>query len=123
MAIFAMNHLLSWTTVLVALFLLLSAKVIYQLYFHPLAKFPGPKLAAITTWYEGYYDIVKKGRYTFELARLHDKYGKSSRLKRICGHGSNSVRKADLINQVQSSVLAPMKFIYETRHTTTLFTA
>lgn len=77
MALLAMNHLLSWTTVLVALVLLLVAKVIYQLYFHPLAKFPGPKLAAITTWYEGYYDIIKKGRYTFELARLHDKYGRS----------------------------------------------
>lgn len=77
MALLAMNHLLSWTTVLVALVLLLMVKVIYQLYFHPLAKFPGPKLAAITTWYEGYYDIIKKGRYTFELARLHDKYGKS----------------------------------------------
>jgi hypothetical protein len=51
--------------------------VVYRLWFHPLAKFPGPKLAALTTWYEGYYDYVRyHGRFTFQLASLHEKYGK-----------------------------------------------
>lgn len=49
---------------------------IYRLFFHPLAKFPGPNLAALTTWYEGYYDCLRyKGRYTFKLRDLHEKYG------------------------------------------------
>jgi hypothetical protein len=49
---------------------------VYQIYFHPLAKFPGPKLAALSTWYEGYYDVIKStGRFTWELARLHEQYG------------------------------------------------
>jgi hypothetical protein len=49
---------------------------IYRLFFHPLAKFPGPRLAAITTFYEGYFDVVLKGKYTFRFEKLHKKYGK-----------------------------------------------
>jgi hypothetical protein len=49
---------------------------IYRLFFHPLAKFPGPKLAAITTWYEAYYDFIGyQGQYTFLFEDLHKKYG------------------------------------------------
>ncbi|GFF32208.1 trichodiene oxygenase [Aspergillus udagawae] len=49
--------------------------VIYRLFLSPLAKFPGPKLAAVTSWYELYYDLVHKGKYLFEIEKMHDKYG------------------------------------------------
>ncbi|KAI1978936.1 hypothetical protein LOZ54_006196 [Ophidiomyces ophidiicola] len=49
--------------------------VIHRLYFSPLSKFPGPKLAAATLWYEFYYDVVLKGQYTFKIKSLHQKYG------------------------------------------------
>jgi ornithine cyclodeaminase/alanine dehydrogenase-like protein (mu-crystallin family) len=39
-------------------------------YFGPLAKFPGPKLAAATLWYEFYYDVILKGRYSFKIKEL-----------------------------------------------------
>ncbi|KAI9840233.1 MAG: hypothetical protein M1837_001816 [Sclerophora amabilis] len=55
---------------------------IYRLYFSPLAKFPGPKLAALTQWYETYYEIAKSheggfrgGQFTFQIKKLHEKYG------------------------------------------------
>lgn len=48
---------------------------VYSVYFGPLAKFPGPKLAAATLWYEFYYDVILKGRYTFKIKELHGKYG------------------------------------------------
>lgn len=49
--------------------------VIHRLSFSPIARFPGPKLAAVTSWYELYYDVVKKGKYLFEIDKMHDKYG------------------------------------------------
>jgi len=59
----------------IATVLWLIGIVVYRLLLHPLAKFPGRKLAALTTWYEGYYDIVHKGRYLWQIEEMHKKYG------------------------------------------------
>ncbi|MCJ1396993.1 hypothetical protein MMC11_000185 [Xylographa trunciseda] len=48
---------------------------IHRLYLSPLAKFPGPKLVALTYGVEQYYDIVKRGQYAFEIIKMHEKYG------------------------------------------------
>ena len=48
---------------------------IYRLFFSPVARFPGSKLAAVTGYYEVYYDVFKKGKYLFEIEKMHDKYG------------------------------------------------
>lgn len=50
---------------------------IYRLYLSPVAKFPGRKLAALTFWYEFYYDIVKGGAYVWEIKKMHEEYGPS----------------------------------------------
>jgi hypothetical protein len=53
----------------------LAALATYRLYLSPLAKFPGPKLAAVTKWYEFYYEVVLNGQFTFNVQELHKKYG------------------------------------------------
>ncbi|RPA82994.1 cytochrome P450 [Ascobolus immersus RN42] len=65
---------------------------IYRLYFHPLAKYPGPKLAAVTAFYEFYYDFyaTPKGQTHEKILSLHDLYGDIFRL------GPNKLRVNDL---------------------------
>jgi len=54
--------------------------VAYRLGLHPLASFPGPKLAAATGLYRAYYDLWHKGggEIVHHLEVLHTVYGMSS---------------------------------------------
>ena len=48
---------------------------IHRLYFSQYAKFPGPKLAALTYGYMFYYDAVAgKGQYIYKIKQLHEEY-------------------------------------------------
>ena len=55
----------------------LAGLTIYRLFFSPLAGIPGPKIAAVTGFYETYYDILLKGQYVFKIKEMHEKYGQS----------------------------------------------
>ena len=48
---------------------------LHRLTISKLAGFPGPKLAAVTYWYEFYYDWWCSGKYIFEIEKMHKKYG------------------------------------------------
>lgn len=54
-----------------------AALIIYRLYFHPLAKFPGSKLAASSLWYEFYYNVILRGKFMWKLQEMHERYGES----------------------------------------------
>lgn len=49
--------------------------IIFRLYLHPLARFPGPVLAALTGYYVTYFDIFKDGQLIPQLQKLHERYG------------------------------------------------
>lgn len=73
MAILSLSELLFACICLFIVYI--PALVLYRLYFSPLSKFPGPKIAAATLWYEYYYDVVKRGRYTWQIVEMHKQYG------------------------------------------------
>lgn len=54
--------------------------IVYRLYFHPLAKFPGPKILAVSQWYEFFVDVFVGHGHTFysRVDSWHEKYGESS---------------------------------------------
>ncbi|KAK5163035.1 uncharacterized protein LTR77_010969 [Saxophila tyrrhenica] len=53
--------------------------VLYRLYFHPLAGFPGPKHVAASRLFEILYDLMTR-QYYRRLPRLHEKYGRIIRI-------------------------------------------
>lgn len=51
-------------------------RILFNLYQHPLAHIPGPKLAAATYLYQTYYGLAGgKSRYYIKVSELHKKYG------------------------------------------------
>ncbi|KAI8628148.1 putative cytochrome P450 [Xylariaceae sp. FL1651] len=73
---------------------------VYRLYLHPYAKYPGPFLARLTSWYSVYHTY--KGDLHTDIWKCHEKYGDLVRygpnrllvnteagLKGIYGHGKN----------------------------------
>lgn len=48
---------------------------LFNLFLHPLAKFPGPKLAAWSQWWLSYQEAIKGQSLTDILSSLHATYG------------------------------------------------
>jgi cytochrome P450 len=70
-----LDTLFYWPTIASVFAIYVAALYIYRLFFHPLARFPGPKLAALSLWYEFYFDALKHGQYVFRIKEMHDEYG------------------------------------------------
>ena len=70
---------------------------VYRAFYDSLSHIPGPKLAAATLWYEFYYDVIKKGRYAWEIGKMHEKYGGSSRVTQCNLNDSHEVRAISVL--------------------------
>ncbi|EXJ64918.1 hypothetical protein A1O7_01257 [Cladophialophora yegresii CBS 114405] len=75
---------------------------IYRLYFHPLAKYPGPLLWKLTQWPEA--RSAWSGRRHVDLALLHEKYGDIVRF----GPDKLSFRTARAVNDIYTDRRANM---------------
>lgn len=64
-----------WPSVVLVCIVFVFLRSLYRLYLHPLAHIPGPKLAAISRAYEFYYDVVRNGKYIWEIEKMHELYG------------------------------------------------
>ncbi|KAI1761930.1 cytochrome P450 [Hypoxylon sp. FL1150] len=71
----SLTEILSWQRTLASIVVYFVTVALYRLYLHPLSRIPGPKLAALTHWYEAYYDVYQNGQYTFKIKNLHEEYG------------------------------------------------
>ncbi|KAH9998260.1 hypothetical protein BJV77DRAFT_742201 [Russula vinacea] len=50
-------------------------RVIYNVFFHPLSRFPGPRGAACTRWWLAYKELGRGVSLSTLRAELHQKYG------------------------------------------------
>ncbi|KAI9154961.1 Cytochrome P450 monooxygenase BOA3 [Paramyrothecium foliicola] len=63
-----------WISVAIsAVFIYATCKCIYNLYFHPASKYPGPRLAAISNAWYAYHWIT--GKYPMAISQALRKYG------------------------------------------------
>ena len=73
----------SSTTIQAVLALIVSSlawilvKGIYNVTLHPLAKYPGPKLAGFTGLWKMHVELIDKTNLADRLFELHGKYGES----------------------------------------------
>ena len=49
----------------------LAYGLVHRLFLGPISRIPGPKLAALTFWYEFYYDVIRPGKYEWRVQEMH----------------------------------------------------
>lgn len=70
-----LNSLISWQTAAAVSFAYVTYLAVQRCYLHPLSRFPGPRLAALTHYYQAYFEIIQDGAFLEHLEKLHAIYG------------------------------------------------
>ncbi|EAS30658.3 uncharacterized protein CIMG_06137 [Coccidioides immitis RS] len=82
--------------------LYLAGWAVYQgiktLYWHPLAKFPGPRIGALTRLYKTYVECVAQGSFVHLLEEHHARYGDIVRVGPNELHFSNPATYLEIYN-------------------------
>lgn len=69
------DSLVLWQAVPLLFLTYLAYLAATRLFFHPLSRFPGPRLAALTYYYQGYFEVLRDGGLVEHLETLHAIYG------------------------------------------------
>ncbi|KAE9363381.1 cytochrome P450 [Stipitochalara longipes BDJ] len=109
-------QLLNLLPIIAVVYLLFILAVIFQrVFFHPLAKYPGPLFARITDWYTVYHCVI--GDRHLDLYKLHSIYGPIVRIgpSRISLNTNTALREVYHVNaNVQkSAVYSSYKHFFE----------
>ncbi|KAH9057596.1 putative P450 monooxygenase [Lactarius vividus] len=94
----AMLSLQGCLTALAAILTFSVWRIVYNLYFHPLSHFPGPKLAACSRLWLAYRELVKGESLGDLRVELHQQYGEIVRLTPDELHFSNPSAYNDIYN-------------------------
>jgi hypothetical protein len=57
--------------------------IFYNVFLHPLAHIPGPKVAGATYLYQTYFSLVGGSRYYIRIKKLHEIYGKALKFSNL----------------------------------------
>lgn len=52
-----------------------TTQALYYAYLSPLSKYPGPPLAAVSTLWKLYIELIKGTSLSLELVKVHERYG------------------------------------------------
>ncbi|KAH8991407.1 putative P450 monooxygenase [Lactarius hatsudake] len=85
-------------TALAAILSLFVWRIVYNLYFHPLSHFPGPKLAACSRLWLAYRELIKGESLSDLRTQLHRQYGEIVRWAPNELHFSNPAAYDDIYN-------------------------
>lgn len=73
--------------------------VTYNVYFHPLAKFPGPPIARTTIYWKAYVECIANRSFCHVLVELHARYGDVVRVGPNELHFANPKTYHDIYNK------------------------
>ncbi|KAH8985357.1 putative P450 monooxygenase [Lactarius akahatsu] len=85
-------------TAFAAILSLFVWRIVYNLYFHPLSHFPGPKLAACSRLWLAYRELIKGESLSDLRTQLHRQYGEIVRWAPNELHFSNPAAYNDIYN-------------------------
>lgn len=109
------NPILLVQACLVAWIALELSRAVYNVFFHPLRRFPGPAAAGASNLWKMYMEVVRRESPAHFLVELHKQYGKLAMAvtSRVPSGRGQETRADAAIPQAMSCASGPMRYVYK----------